>query len=320
MTIHNSATPLTMTQIQNEFGGSNPISLSEYWAGSGLVPSGTPGIPGPGQISMSQFFGASNYPIPLPVRVLIIGGGGGGGQRYGWDNASQNGGGGAGGWIDASFNLYKGSYGIGIGGGGGSRGSGGDTTAFGYTAYGGGYGGSSDAGSGGSGGSGGGASPGGSGGSSIGGQGNSGYYGGGGAGGAGDVWNGGPGATWINGGQYAAGGGANIGVGGAGGGGGGYYTDAYYTTEYDGYGVPHSVYHPAVFVNPYNGGNPGTNYGCGGQGGSDHNSGYSLGGSGYSGLVIVSYTWSFQLISGGSVSNSGSTWYNVCTGSTALTF
>lgn len=58
--------PLTLSDIQGEFGGSNPISLSEYYAGGGLVPSGTSGTNGPvptsGTISISNFYGTSNTP------------------------------------------------------------------------------------------------------------------------------------------------------------------------------------------------------------------------------------------------------------------
>lgn len=54
--------PLSLQDIQTEFGGSNPIALSEYYAGGGLVPSGTSGIYGPipssGVISMNLFYGS----------------------------------------------------------------------------------------------------------------------------------------------------------------------------------------------------------------------------------------------------------------------
>lgn len=63
MTIPSSG-PLSLSDIQTEFGGSNPISLSEYYAGGANVPSGTTGdsgaIPSSGTISMGQFYGASN--------------------------------------------------------------------------------------------------------------------------------------------------------------------------------------------------------------------------------------------------------------------
>lgn len=57
--------PLTLADIQTEFGGSNPISLSEYYAGGvdGYVPAGTSGTNGPvpssGTISISNFYGTS---------------------------------------------------------------------------------------------------------------------------------------------------------------------------------------------------------------------------------------------------------------------
>lgn len=64
MTLQTSGA-ITLAQIQTEFGGSNPISMSEYYAGGAYVPSGTSGtngaVPTSGQISFSQFYGTSNY-------------------------------------------------------------------------------------------------------------------------------------------------------------------------------------------------------------------------------------------------------------------
>jgi len=58
--------PLSLADIQTEFGGSNPISLSEYYAGGAYVPAGTTGTNGPvpssGTISISNFYGTSNIP------------------------------------------------------------------------------------------------------------------------------------------------------------------------------------------------------------------------------------------------------------------
>lgn len=55
--------PLTLAQIQTEFGGSNPISLNEYYAGGANVPAGTSGTNGPvpssGQIAISNFYGTA---------------------------------------------------------------------------------------------------------------------------------------------------------------------------------------------------------------------------------------------------------------------
>jgi hypothetical protein len=56
--------PLSLSDIQGEFGGTNPISLSEYYAGGGLVPPGTTGtfgaVPTVGNpISIRNFYGTS---------------------------------------------------------------------------------------------------------------------------------------------------------------------------------------------------------------------------------------------------------------------
>ena len=54
---------ITLSDIQTEFGGSNPVSLSEYYAGGSYVPSGTSGtngaVPTSGAISLSNFYGTS---------------------------------------------------------------------------------------------------------------------------------------------------------------------------------------------------------------------------------------------------------------------
>lgn len=58
---------LTLAQIQTEFGGSNPISLSEYYAGGANVPSGTSGtngaVPSSGTISVWNFYGTAKVSI-----------------------------------------------------------------------------------------------------------------------------------------------------------------------------------------------------------------------------------------------------------------
>jgi len=91
--------PISLLDLQNEFGGSAPISFSEYYAGAGLVPGSLP-ISGGGAISLSEFYnrvkyiagesgvftGAGYYfEYTLPstsgstVYVVCIAGGGGGG-------------------------------------------------------------------------------------------------------------------------------------------------------------------------------------------------------------------------------------------------
>lgn len=61
-----SSGPLSLADIQTEFGGSNPIGLSEYYAGGSRVPSGTTGtygaVPSSGAISILNFYGTSALP------------------------------------------------------------------------------------------------------------------------------------------------------------------------------------------------------------------------------------------------------------------
>ena len=49
---------ITLSDIQDEFGGVNPISLSEYYRGGAYVTSNNTGVPTSGAIGMSQFYGA----------------------------------------------------------------------------------------------------------------------------------------------------------------------------------------------------------------------------------------------------------------------
>ena len=63
MTLQSSGA-LSLSQIQTEFGGANPIGMSEYYAGGVNVPSATSGVngavPASGTISMSKFYGTSD--------------------------------------------------------------------------------------------------------------------------------------------------------------------------------------------------------------------------------------------------------------------
>lgn len=54
---------ITMTQIQAEFGGATPISLSEYYGAA-------TGVPASGAISMSQFYGKSAYHTTSIVKLI----------------------------------------------------------------------------------------------------------------------------------------------------------------------------------------------------------------------------------------------------------
>lgn len=74
---------ISLQDIANEFGGTLPHSLSEYYAGGGLVPAGASGvngaIPSSGAISLSNFYGAANYTLvqtlnnPTPAEFDFFG-------------------------------------------------------------------------------------------------------------------------------------------------------------------------------------------------------------------------------------------------------
>ena len=63
---------ISASEIQTEHGGSNPISLSEYYGVD-------TGVPGSGQISFSDLHGTSSYVAPsLTITPLSVTGDGGG--------------------------------------------------------------------------------------------------------------------------------------------------------------------------------------------------------------------------------------------------
>jgi hypothetical protein len=70
--------PVTLAQLQIEFGGTDPVSLDEYYRGGAFVPNTTRNvaIPTSGAIGLEQFRGSSKT---ATVTYAIIGGGGGGG-------------------------------------------------------------------------------------------------------------------------------------------------------------------------------------------------------------------------------------------------
>lgn len=105
--------PLSLNDIQGEFGGANPISLSEYYAGGGLVPPGTTGtygaVPSSGEISIRNFYGtAATGPLSIIISpsslynifsgtgtvtsdpATGIASGGSGGYSYAWTFVSGN--------------------------------------------------------------------------------------------------------------------------------------------------------------------------------------------------------------------------------------
>lgn len=65
-----SSGPLAFTNIQTEFGGTNPIGLNEYYRGGPFVPvsSSTTTIPSSGTIAANNFYGtAKRINIPLTI-------------------------------------------------------------------------------------------------------------------------------------------------------------------------------------------------------------------------------------------------------------
>lgn len=66
---------ITLANIQTEFGGSNPINLSEYYAGGTYVPAGTTGVngavPTSGTIAISNFYGASVGNVYLKASHIL---------------------------------------------------------------------------------------------------------------------------------------------------------------------------------------------------------------------------------------------------------
>ena len=74
-----SSAPISITDLVTEFGGSAPHSLTEYYRGGSLVPSGPAAnnsIPTSGAISLTNFFGAvketstDNYTINIASRNI----------------------------------------------------------------------------------------------------------------------------------------------------------------------------------------------------------------------------------------------------------
>lgn len=59
---------ITLTDIEGEFGGpTNPIALTNYYRGGGLVPdiSSNSGVPTSGLITLTDFYGAENVVLSL---------------------------------------------------------------------------------------------------------------------------------------------------------------------------------------------------------------------------------------------------------------
>ena len=143
--------PISLTTIQTEFGGTNPIGLSEYYKGGAYVSAGdtAPNVPTSGTITINNFYGAAvniqgqaqyttagTYTWTCPagvtsVSALCVGGGSGGACN---GNGSLS-------YFISTGVLYGGAGGTSAGGtgGGGSGGgkNGGGGGAGGYTSAGG---------------------------------------------------------------------------------------------------------------------------------------------------------------------------------------
>lgn len=91
MTLPNSGT-LSLSNIAAEFGGSNPISLGNYYAGGEFVPAGTSGVngevPTSGALSMSAFYGTTKAP-PVFVSAPDASGSASGFSATGFVDASS---------------------------------------------------------------------------------------------------------------------------------------------------------------------------------------------------------------------------------------
>lgn len=145
MTVKASGTPLAITEVESEFGGVAPTSLSEYYRGGTYVTnlppwnSVIPNVSG-STIDLGVFYGKDKYysgsvtfntsgshsytlpPYADSITVSAHGGGGGGGTAsYGeWNNvAGGGGGGGAGQYVSQTFTGQGGkSLAIYVGSGG----------------------------------------------------------------------------------------------------------------------------------------------------------------------------------------------------------
>ena len=52
--------PISLSDVQTEFGGTNPISINEYYGTGNVVPTNL-GVPASGTISLGQFRNITNY-------------------------------------------------------------------------------------------------------------------------------------------------------------------------------------------------------------------------------------------------------------------
>ena len=126
-------------------GAAVGVLLSSLRTLAGLSAEGYDAITRNGDRSVLVWYGSGQVRVtkPCTIELLMVGGGGGGGTTEGTaDVNASSGGGGAGGFVyRESLELAVGTYDIVVGSGGEVNDCGGDTSAFGLTAYGGGNGG-----------------------------------------------------------------------------------------------------------------------------------------------------------------------------------
>jgi len=67
---------LSLTDIQTEFGGTNPVGLNEYYAGGAYVASGTSGtngaVPSSGAVAIINFYGTSAAIFMTAVLSMVL--------------------------------------------------------------------------------------------------------------------------------------------------------------------------------------------------------------------------------------------------------
>lgn len=139
MALQSSGT-IDLTDIQTEFGGTNPIGLSEYYRGGANTTSNNSNVPTSGAISLSDFYGGTSlyiYTISTntqqanvrslavsdgwdgasPLKVLIDAG------IYVWSDSTSTGGMVVAGSFPAGITIENSGYIIGKGGAGGVSGN-----------------------------------------------------------------------------------------------------------------------------------------------------------------------------------------------------
>ena len=83
---------IRLSQIQSEFGGTNPIRLSEYYRNGTFVTSNNTSVPTSGAVDLSDYYGALNG-IEVTYELIGAGGAGGSGRADGGGSGTAQAGG-----------------------------------------------------------------------------------------------------------------------------------------------------------------------------------------------------------------------------------